>query len=370
MQRLLLILSVLFLSTACSNFHMEKRRYNKGFHISFNKNRLNRNTESSEKNFADVDGKSTDSHEITAKDTPKLNLAPKDSLIPQSDLANETNSTQTSNSETKRKSRKKEEIERKGATKEHSEKLAIEAQSSSTVLKSTDRSKGSALWYFALLGVLPILLTAKKTSYNMGTWASANVSKARFAMAGLYALGATSSFLIGNMWQPAMEQWMLAIPLSIAGSVLINSAVKKKQKTSFIKKRLSYAAVNMSSFFGSFALGAQAKFTLIQTASPEVQDGLGPVAATLLTLLLIVAMTAAVLGLAILACNLACSGYGILALVVMAGGSFLTMFFGTWAILGAIRGRSRNRDNVMTALIIGIIAALLILVPIGISAIL
>ena len=364
MRQLLLVLSVLFLSTACSNFHMEKRRYNKGFHISFNKNRLKKNTDSNEKETLAEDKTSNKSSEFIVKNSSELALTKTDAIEAPLDAANESNTIQASHSKSK-PTHSVDEVE--DAIKDVSETTAAIITSRGAASKSTEKSGVNALWYFAIIGVLPVLFDTKQQSINISLWASTNVSKAKVAMGGLYALGAVSSFLLGDIWQPVLEDWMLIVPLTLAGSILVADAVKKEKKSGFLTRKLSYAAVNTSSFFGTLAMGAQSKLNVLQLMDPETQAGLGQGAAAFISVLLVLAMVAAILGVAMIACNLSCSGYGILALIVMAGGAFLVLFLGTWGILGAVRGRERNSDNLKAALITGMVAALLILVPVGIA---
>ncbi|MDG1331409.1 MAG: hypothetical protein P8P74_03720 [Crocinitomicaceae bacterium] len=363
MRKFILLLSILFISTACSNFHMEKRRYNKGFHISFNKRHLKEKGESNEKKFkiADVDTKK--SPNVRTKNDSEVLLAETHSANTPEEQKLQSIDKETSNSE---------------KTVAHTVGTAEDAVNQSSITTDTlvghtdsasdpiESKRTSGLWYFAVFGLIPIMFVAKKRTQTVATWATENVSKAQMAIGGLYALGFSSSFLLGNLWQPIIEEWMLAIPLTLAGSILVADVAKKERKSGTVKKRMSFATVNASSFFGTFAMGAQT--TIFQAINPESQSGMETWAAILITLLLVVAMVVAFLGVAMLACNLSCSGYGVLALVVLASGTFLALFLGTWGILGAFRGRARNRDNINTALIVAIVPILIILAITGVAA--
>lgn len=346
---------------------MEKRRYNKGFHISFNKNRLNKKVAQEEK--------------VMLSDLSTRQSETIQTLKEKSDHPTLKNQTKKRVEVTEILSSKSEKTEQTVALDESMEAVPFEEEKElannefdlNTDMETLTPKEGrqpNAFWYFTLLGVLPILLIQRKRSYNIGKWAASNVTNARVTMAGLYALGFSSSFLMGNLWQPLIEEWMLVIPLTIAGGVLVTDAVKKNQESGYLKRQMSSVVVNVSSFFGTFAMGAQSKINVIQRIDPDLQMGENTVATIIITILLVAAMTMAILGITAIACNLLCNGYGISALIVMAGGAFLIFFLGVWAILNVIRGRSKNRENMMTGLIIGIVMALLILIPIGISALL
>jgi hypothetical protein len=364
MRQLFLLLSILLISTACSNFHMEKRRYNKGFHISFSKNRANEKAGANEQKIASKDKKSIKYLEQQTKISAEKLLAEIPVTNEVDESGNESTDAETSSSESTITVSDTDDTVREEQTTTSNSSLS---KSSPKTSEPYDKQTSNGLWYFTLLGIVPLLMATKKQSYRIGVWASENKSKAQAVMAGLYALGFSSSYVLGNIWQPTIEDWMLAIPMTLAGGILASDAVKKEKKPGFVKRQIASAVVNLSSFFGTFALGAQTKISALQLMDPEAQTGMEPWAATLISLLLVAAMVAAFLGIALIACELSCSGYGALALVVMAGGTFLILFLGIWAILTTFRGRSRNRDNMKAGLIVGLVAALLILIPVGVA---
>ncbi|MFK7786290.1 MAG: hypothetical protein AB8B56_14315 [Crocinitomicaceae bacterium] len=368
MQKTIIILTILLVSAACSNFHMEKRRYNKGFHVTFNKNRVGKKSATNEPSLAKSERKSRKSSKLRSPsnsnkpletldvDVKTEYLSHRPSIHPPSKLESTPETSVASIDSAKAFA---------------SERTSTEIATSRTSSKPASSPGINGLWYFTLLGILPLFLVIKGASRSIAIWASENVSKAQAAIVGLYGLGFTSSFLLGNMWQPNIAEWMLGIPIALAGSILVADAVKKKGKSSFIRKRMSFAALNTSSFFATFALGAQSKFSVLQAIDPEPNTGLDPVVASIATVFVILLMLVALLGIALLSCTVACSGYGlVVGLLVMSGGSFLVVFLGIWGVLGIKRGSSRNSDNIRTALIAGSAVALFCLITAAISAVL
>ncbi|MFK8043896.1 MAG: hypothetical protein AB8B72_00270 [Crocinitomicaceae bacterium] len=235
-----------------------------------------------------------------------------------------------------------------------------------TAKQQSFKNKRSALHYFLILLGLPVLSLRKNRTANITKWASKNVSSAQLLIGTFTVLGSLSSFFLGNVFQLQLSPSMILAPMVLGSGAVALSKLRVARGNHILKNRVSYALMGSTSFFGTFAMGSFAPPTNLVRAIEDPMI-MPPAAAVFLTLLMVILLLLSVSGIALLACNLACSGYAVLALVLYFGGTFIASFLATLAILQFFRREStRDKNYVKTALLV---AGILTVLPLVISII-
>lgn len=354
-----LLISFLF---SCSILSVDKRRYRKGFHVSWNKNI--QKSEPLEKGEKIVQQELVASNDQTTESSSSGRM--KSTLKVRSEVVLAKDE--------KRNSIKKSRIvyykSRKEVAKKQNVYKVISKNQKKTKTKvrclEQKEQQTSALYYFLLSGIVPFIALQRKRGYTAAKWASENKLKAQGALAlGSFA-AVFSSFFLGNILQWETSGAMLLAPASLMTAGLLINAQKHKGNR-LLKNRLSISLLNIGTTFGGFFAGANIPSLLSVPGEVDDPTILNPAGVFALTILLIVFIAAGLYLVAILSCSIACGGSGILALVVLFGGSYLVLFLGLLGFANVYRRESQKGESMigksaLRALIGIIIIAIAILI--------
>jgi hypothetical protein len=230
--------------------------------------------------------------------------------------------------------------------------------------KKSFSNKTSALYYFLSLLILPLFLSKSKNTKRISKWASSNILKSRLILASATVSGWVSSYFAGFLIKPEVSEWMLSVPLLLFGtSALIFYKNIFNQET--IKKNYTaYSLFSTSSFFYTFLLGSGLATTYPEGFSIEDPFLIPPGVAVFVTFLIIGLLLVSIYLISILACELTCSGYTVLAGIVFFGGNSGAIYLAVWGILNLFKRKSKEGKSLarealnVTAMVI---TALLIL---------
>lgn len=325
--------------------HIEKRKFRKGFHISWNKKQRSPQKEipdqtlvsSSKKEGFEV--KSTQRKIAEAKPDVTQNEV---SLI--KPLSNKT----TSSNNTMLKGQEKKEI---------SSVKSLSAQKEKRTKKNEGSNHSGYLYLLAALGI-PILAINKKRNYDLSSWASENQQKARWIIGAGTATAFLSSYFVGRLWHFDIPEHSLPIALVLGGTGGATYLLSRSNRGRITGGMM----LNLAANFGSFTLGTMRP--TLESESPYIMH---PALMVFLTLALILLLIGSSYLIAALSCTIACNGYGFAAAAVLIGGLYLVAFLFMLAILNVYRKkgdeeRSFAKTAALTALIVIAALALLVLV--------
>ncbi len=356
---LTLLLSFLF---SCSTVHIEKRRFRKGFHVSWNKNKQS----NEEKGHEDAVFKNENTGNASATKTIQLQSVEKKSIkvkpekVRLKSVKKTTNIKNRSN-QFKRKPTSKTKID------SGEDRSTTSRNKEHRLKEDVSKKNKSALYYLFLLGLVPLIAFQKKSGFKLSRWASKNKTKAQVLVGVSTFLAVASSFGLGNILQWQTSSAMLVAPVSlVAASVFIN-AKKVGKDSRLFKNRFSYTLLNVGTTFGSFFAGTNLPALLSSPGYSEDPMILHPAVSVILILLLTILLVIALYGVAVLSCAIACNGAGVLAVIVLLGGVFLALFLASLGYVNTFRreserGKSFAGKAAKTALIILLIAVLAMLV--------
>lgn len=317
---------------SCGSLHIEKRKHLKGFHVSWSKRSLNTKSEpilkdslTNQESFVKSNFSQTNDFAMNSGSTFM------DATIPTEEepKQNWTKSSQ------------------RGKSKVHinsSEKtLSVDALHISSgknfedIQKSRSRKKNVAgYWYLLSVLLLPMFMFNKSLFFTLSFWASNNKVNGQWMLGVTTVLAFASSYLLGrtltyDMPQIAAETSTL-LATSGAGIFILNG------RRRFHSRLIGSSMIALGSGYGFFSLGVS-RGVLVD--DPMINH---PAAVVGLTILLVAVLILAVMGIAAISCNLACSGYGVAAVVLLVGGTYLMLFLFMLAILVVYR-RVSQRDE-------------------------
>lgn len=349
MKRLVFYSFILLLLVGCGSLHIEKRRYNKGFYISLNK-KIKESSEQTQKSDSDQKTEYT-----TATSKNEEHALHKEKDEPADGYFNEETEVQQDKSTIDKQSV----LSKTKNKKTHLEPSSIQKSKINQEQKYTrqsEQSNSSGLFYFLFLLLVPFMSKFKNRMYRHSKWASENKLKAQLLIPVLSLAGMLTSFLLGNLIQCNVGQEMQWATFSGAAfGTMVYFTAGKDEKQGFVRKRQGLTLFNLSTFFATFSLGSAMNslfYFLIEGEDGE-RTPVQIILALFLGILIFAAMIAAIYGLAVYACTLACSGYAALSILVFFGGGFITTFLGIFGIASLINpGKLYRLRNVKTALII------------------
>lgn len=194
---------------------------------------------------------------------------------------------------------------------------------------------------FLFLGIPAYLISKTELACGVSRWATKNRRKAQWSIAGLHFALAFTSFALGALLR--MQQ--IAVPFSDACSALLLLGLAGTAFASPLLNRAggrTTAGILFTSllFAGSAVAGNKLAGADVSGMSWSLSDGLtsffchapddeyvmNPVAGVFLTVLMVALSLLILAGLAVLACDLVCSGYGALAFIVFFGGVYMVAF--------------------------------------------
>ncbi len=356
---LALLFSFLF---SCSTMHIEKRRYRKGFHVSWNANKQS----NQEKGHEDALFNKEITDNASATNTIQLQSIEKKSIkvTPENDKVKRIKNAINTKYRSKKFRRKPTSQAKIDSGKEESTTIKAKKHQ---LKKDVSTKNKSAIYYLFLLGLVPLIAFQKKSGLKISRWASQNKTKARVLVGVSTFLAVASSFGLGNISQWQTSNVMLVAPaLLVAASLFIN-AKKVGKESRLFKNRFSFTLFNLGTTFGSFYAGASVSALLSVSENTEDPMILNAFTAIILVILLSILLVVALYGLAALSCTIACSGYGIAAVAVMIGGSFLLLYLASLGYANIFRreserGKSFSGKAAKTALIIILITGLAMVV--------
>lgn len=354
MKHLIAILILVAFLFSCSSLHVEKRRYSKGFYVSWNDKykglEKNKDESSIIKAMSTLEETPTS---ITSKNA-RRSFSPS-----QQELQTTLTTTGTSekipvvkNILPKRANR----VSRK--TKIYKGSIGNDRAVVARVKKESKRNTStSGYYYFLLLGIVPILALQKNRGRKAAKWAAKNQTKAQGLIVLSTLVGLAASFTLGNLLPFDISQGMIAAAISLAIASLGIYKRKREKENRLFKSRLSFTLLNIGTYFGSFAAGAAniGRISISDPSNPLVIDS--PALAVLLVIILIAALIMAISAIAFLSCTIACSGYGVLAVIVFIGGSYLATFLASLGLLSVLRRESQiGQPIAKKAALFGLIA--------------
>lgn len=329
--------------TACATIHFEKRRYNRGFHIRTNSHFKDVRAEEQTATRASKDQKRNNRILAPGNGFASQEIDPVEVADSTDERINTMMSTSPHTSDQLRpikgmnKKKNARQIIPKSRVNQQSKVIEKHAQ------LARREGKTTGLWYFSIFGFLPILYFAKSRLHSVSKWASLNVRKAQFAIAGCYGIGALSSFLLGSLAQFEILSWMVGSSFALFAFAAL-SVVRKSPKNRFIGKRIAYGTMNAASFFATFALGSSSKVVSFLEMDALKSEGMGTVATILISILLVALLCAAIMGILALACSIWCNGSLLGAVAIIIVGCYIATSFTLWGILAVVKGKKRAAE--------------------------
>lgn len=303
-----LLLTLTLAVIAGCGVHMEKRKHRKGFHISWNK--PYRST------TANTDSRETDSHQYLLANedivSPQLEyIIPADNSMLKKKDQERNNTTASTSHETSKRAAVERTIRPEQEPQFKQEKQIRTAQQSKT-------TKHSGTLFFLSMLAIPFFALRKNRNYRLASWAATNKRKAQWGIALSTTLAFLSSYLLGRLFHFETPDLMLPAALITTGA---GAGMFIFGKRNFISRIAGALLFNSGIFAGSFMLGASR-----ETIDILSQSSFSDAGQVLLVVILFLLYLAAIYGLAILSCELACSGYGFAAVAVFFGGAYLGAF--------------------------------------------
>lgn len=303
----LLLTLTLAVITGCG-VHMEKRKHRKGFHMSWNKlhrsttpNTNSRLADSHHRLRANEDIASTQLEYVTPGDI---------SMLKEKDQERNNTTSSTSHETAKATA-----VER---NIQPDQELQFKEEKQIRTAHQTKTTQHSGTLFFLSMLAIPFLALRKNRNYRLALWAATNKRKAQWGIGLSTTLAFLSSYLLGRLFHFETPDLMLpaALITTVTGAGLFIFG-----KRNFISRIAGALLFNSGIFAGSFMLGASRE--TIDVLSQSSASDAGQV---LLVVILFLLYLAAIYGLAILSCELACSGYGFAAVAVFFGGAYLGAF--------------------------------------------
>jgi hypothetical protein len=341
MKKVIVLFLLITTIYSCSSLRIEKRRYNKGFFVSFtNRNCTSETAKDSSENSSSNNLKQK---KLETKNTNSVNEI--NGILP---LDNNTIVTSNISAHTPQKTHYK-----RISHSKHSEKSKNTISTENKKIKSESivtndtgtKSRFNGLLYFLSLIFVPFFAKKNNTSLKVSKWASKNKLQSRTLIGIATTTAILSSFGLGYISQFDIDPYMFLIPASIGvGSVLLyTSDVNFLNKPT--KNKLSFSLLNVGTYFGSFAAGSSNSFLNNLLSIPEDPFIINPALAFILTAILIVAFAFSLYALAIISCQIACNGYGVLAVIVLFGGGYLASYLFSLGLLEIFRRKSQENDS-------------------------
>lgn len=219
---------------------------------------------------------------------------------------------------------------------------SIKRHATKNSLRQSHKKSKSGLLYFSILLAVPFMLKYKK-GRQISKWASKNIKKAQLLIGVFTLTGIGSSYLLGNVLQLNISNSMFIVPFVFGAIGVALYKTKTSSISKYLKERSSFTLINISTFFGSFAFGSYSSYSLLTMLSQDPNKMIvHPAIAIIVTIILIALLCLSVYGLAMLACTLSCNGYGLLAILVLTGGSYLAAFLATLGILHLFKKHSEK----------------------------
>jgi hypothetical protein len=371
MKKSLLILITISVACSCGTLSIEKRRYNRGFYVNWNKASKHENRQETANNTLIIKDQVADQANI---DTARQLMA----VAIEKEMNDDSKVLTTRSESIVMNTDAKHEHQKKNVLKDRdSAPISVKAtksygsvRSSQQVELKKESASRSTTWFYSILASLPLMFLFKKNASRISSWATNNKRRSRGLIALLTGISALSSFALGTMSGWSTDSSAMLTSFGVLGTAAVLNSVRLGNGLNFMKNKVAYAMVGITGAFGSFGLGS--RYGQSALSSMNLADGdmvIHPFWAGLLTVLIIAVILASLYFLAILACNIACNGSGILATVVFFGGAFLLICFGTYAIKYLFRREGQPTDDFMrNSIFAGILAiGLMFLFGLGIA---
>jgi hypothetical protein len=327
---------------------MEKRKYRKGFHISWNKRQKTEKTGDKTEylvaNQPEKDRKSAINS--THPDQKSLTAAWNE------EKSSVTHSIQKGSSEN---GNNQQHVNLEDKTDSNSSLHTMRISELEKSKKNT--TKHSGYLYLLTAMATPFLAFNKKRNYKLASWANSDQRNAQWIIGISTTIAFFSSYLLGRILNVEVPEQTLPAALALAGT---GGALYFASKS--LNGRVSGSMLlNSGAYFGTFTLGAM--HVMQEPESPYVMStGL----IILFTFLLSLGLVISWYLIAGLSCTIACNGYGIAAVAVLLGGAFLTSFLFMLGILNVYRKKDQVEQSfvkkaALYALIVIAVGALLVL---------
>lgn len=364
MTKPLFLLLLLLLSASCSNFHFEKRKYQKGFYCHWNK--LEKKSEDHPKKelkFAKTKG-----IEFTNRSDSKSNdeianqiLVFENDTIPKQEI--------TSTGQIKQ-------LEEKALTQEFSRSEYKESPLELSKINTNERTSSSSFIYFFIASLIPLFYSYKR-SRSISVWAKINKKNARYLIVIFSVIATVSAVLLGSFAVISISPWMHSLAflgLIVSAIIYIFRPKDSDSEKGFYWKTFSFRLFNFSGLFGAFSVGASgllknyhhlSEWNILSGMSGSETELINdpmimhPGLAILISLALLTLLCLAIYGIGVLSCNLSCSGQAVLGGFVLFGGSFIAFFLFLFAVFNLFKRESKREKKFIPHALIG--AAILVL---------
>lgn len=337
-------ISILFLTSiliSCSTFHVEKRHYRSGYHISWLKN------------YKGIPFSSKDKipKELTLNEHTQNNFPDKYESVekqPEIDILNdEKDALLRSDNKPAIISKVFRESEiRLIDTISDADEFQIKCSDHKITENAPEKKNSHGLYFFLFALIIPFIKYTNNRLYTISKWASTHKSEAQLLLAILSVFGIGSSYLLGTLSPFETNESLLYGSLTTGLIGIGIFKLKNTEKDSYLRKRKALVLLNLSTFSAAFHFGTQNVHlykNVLEDNNPDYV--LNPVLVFLLTAFLIVLVIACIIGLVYLSCALACSGMGALALVTLFGGSYFVIFLGIFAGLHLNRKKGQSTEG-------------------------
>jgi len=344
------LISILLMLFSCQTLSVEKRLYNKGYAISWNRKMKTLDNDPQQKRtITDTNKKQKSSKELADE---SLTQEERDTFSEVSPSALSELTVVKTVPEVRR------EIQHLiGSDASGSVKLNRSTVDREAVVETTD-SENSKNSKWAFLGLaFPFLVpffSRRKQQKQLQYWAKNNKNKARWTIAGLSVLGAGSSFLLGDLFSGYAIPELLPASFALVGvsSLLYTTSGNRSAKT---KALLGLTA---SSSLMLFAAGMAQDPVIVD--DPRILPLWVSILLTVLTVAMVVGICFVIVG---LACTLWCvTGLLLPALLLASVLAYLFVFLGFWIVFTVFKRESeRDMSYAHKALLWGFFGILIIL---------
>lgn len=364
MKKSLLILITISIAYSCGTLSIEKRRYNRGFYVNWNKAPKQENSQEIANNTLIIKDQDTDQANIdTARQL--LAVAIEKETIDDSNILTTRSKSIVMNSDSKHEHQKKNVLKDRDSAP-ISVKVTQSYGSVRSIQKVEMKQKPSTIssnWFYTIFTTLPLMIIFRKRVSRIARWSSDNKKQSRILIASLIGISGMSSFALGTLLGSDSNGTSTLTSIGVFALAGLLNSLRLNSGLNFMKNKFSFALFGMSGAFTFFGLGAKyGSSVLLGSGNDGGELALHPGLVFLFTLLLVAALIL-VLGLvASLACNIACYGSEALAAVVFLGGTFLAVMFFAYAIQYVFRKKDQQTDAFWkNAAIAGLLILLVIL---------
>jgi hypothetical protein len=346
MKKSLLILITISIAYSCGTLSIEKRRYNRGFYVNWNKSSKQENKQETANNIIIIKDPVTDQANI---DTARQLLA----------VSNEKETINDSKILTTRSESIEMNID---ANHEHQKKNVKKDRDSAPIrMKATQsydkvrlsqhldiKQKPSTIssnWFYTIFTTLPLMFIFRKRVSRIARWSSENKKQSQILIASLIGISGMSSFALGTLLGSSTNGTSALTSIGVFALAGLLNSLRLNSGLNFLKNKFSFALFGISGAFTFYGLGVKyGSSVLLSSGNDGGELAIHPALVILFTLLLVAALILVIGLIASLACNIACYGSEALAAVVFLGGTFLAVMFFAYAIQYVFRKKDQPTD--------------------------